>query len=43
MSDDGIGCYIFNNLSNLNGIKLINAENVPENYVSKIIKLEPKL
>ena len=43
MSDDGIGCYIFNNLSNLNGIKLINAENVPENYVSKIIKLKPKL
>jgi len=43
MSDDGIGCYIFNNLSNLNGIKLINTENVPENYVSKIIKLEPKL
>ena len=43
MSDDGIGCYIFNNLSNLNGIKLINTENVPENYVSKIIKLKPKL
>lgn len=43
MSDDGIGLYISENLNDLKDINLINAENVPENYVSRILKLKPQV
>lgn len=43
MSDDGIGCYIYKSLLNLKDINLINAENVPENYIKPIIDLKPNL
>lgn len=44
LSDDGIGCYIAELLSSkIKEITLINAENTPENYVSKIINLKPKV
>lgn len=43
MSDDGIGSYIAESLSDIKEIKLINAGIVPENYVGKIFKLKPKV
>jgi hydrogenase 3 maturation protease len=43
LGDDGIGCYIAELLSSkIKEITLINAENTPENYVSKILNLKPK-
>lgn len=43
MSDDGIGCYIYNSLIYQKDINLINAENVPENFIKPIINLKPRL
>jgi len=45
MSDDGVGPMIYQELkfklSLINGLELINAELNPENYLKKIIRLEP--
>jgi len=40
--DDAIGCAVIDELGELEGVKVIDAGNTPENYLEPIARLEPE-
>jgi hydrogenase 3 maturation protease len=40
--DDAIGCLVIDELTNENGLTVIDCDSTPENYIDKVISLKPE-